>query len=159
MLRRTIFFFDKNWKNSFLKKQQKISIFFFEFLTKKSKIRRSLLLNPHLHEMSYPPTCTRVFQNTYIVRERTDKTNERPTVVDTNSVTSRGLLTQKKRFRAQKKSFWPSSGQKLTFQNAHLEHLLRFWAYKIHLQIFQNKGSCHNKICYLLDQYLVPVLF
>ena len=50
-----------------------------------------------------------------ISRERTGKTNERTTVVDTNSLTSRGLLTLKKTIPGTKKSFWPSSGQKWTF--------------------------------------------
>ena len=56
-------------------------------------------------KLSLTPTCTRVFQNTHIVRERTGKTNERTTVVDTNSLTSRGLLTQKKTIPGTKKVF------------------------------------------------------
>ena len=40
-----------------------------------------------------------------ITRERTGKTNERTTVVDTNSLTSRGLLTLKKTIPGTKKKF------------------------------------------------------
>jgi hypothetical protein len=38
-----------------------------------------------------------------MLRERTGKTNERTTVVDTNSLTSRGLLTLKKTIPGTKK--------------------------------------------------------
>jgi hypothetical protein len=48
-------------------------------------------------------------------RERTGNTNERTTAVDTNSLTSWGLLTKKKTIPGTKFFFWPSSGQKMTF--------------------------------------------
>jgi hypothetical protein len=60
-------------------------------------------------------TCTRVVQNTHIVRKRTGKTNERTTVVNTNSLTSRLLLTQKKRFRAEEKKFLAIEWSKTDF--------------------------------------------
>ena len=40
-----------------------------------------------------------------MARERTGKTNERTTVVDTNSLASRGLLTLKKTIPGTKKKF------------------------------------------------------
>jgi hypothetical protein len=47
-------------------------------------------------------------------RVRSGKTAARTTVIDANSLTSRGLLTQKKRFRAEKKSFLPSRPKPIT---------------------------------------------
>ena len=104
------------------------------FWTLKIKKTTNVSLNPHLHEISDPPICTRVFQNTHKVRERTGKTNERTTVVDTNSLTSRGLLTQKKTIPGTKKVF------------GHL--VVRNWLFKPH--IFQNQFDTLNTGCTLI---------
>ena len=57
-----------------------------------------------------------------INRVRSGNTTEKTTIVDKSSLTSRGLLTQKKTIPGRKKKIRPSSGQKMSFENAHSEH-------------------------------------